>query len=79
MEGYPGLVVHGPLLATLMLDLVRRHLPDHRVAAFAFRAISPLIVGQEVTVYGEPEEERVQLWVTGPDLVLAMEGLATIG
>jgi 3-methylfumaryl-CoA hydratase len=79
VEGYPGLVVHGPLLATLMLDLVRRHLPDRQVAAFAFRAISALILGQEVTVHGEPEEDRVQLWVTGPDLVLAMEGQATIG
>jgi 3-methylfumaryl-CoA hydratase len=79
VEGYPGLVVHGPMLATLMLDLVRRHLPDRRVAAFAFRAISPLIVGQEVTVHGEPEGDRVQLWVTGPDLVLAMEGQAKIG
>jgi 3-methylfumaryl-CoA hydratase len=79
VEGYPGLVVHGPMLAMLMLDLVRRHLPDRRVAAFAFRAISPLILGQEVTVHGEPEEDRVQLWVTGPDLVLAMEGQATLG
>jgi 3-methylfumaryl-CoA hydratase len=79
VEGYSGLVVHGPLLATLMLDLVRRHLPDRQVATFAFRAISPLIMGQEVTVHGEPEEDRVQLWVTGPDLVLAMEGQATLG
>jgi 3-methylfumaryl-CoA hydratase len=79
VEGYHGVVVHGPLLATLMLDLVRRHLPDRRVAAFAFRAVSPLIVGQEVTVHGEPGEDRVQLWVTGPDLVLAMEGQATLG
>jgi 3-methylfumaryl-CoA hydratase len=78
VEGYPGLVVHGPLLATLMLDLVRRHLPDRRVAAFAFRAISPVFAGQELTVHGAPEENRVLLWVTGPDLAMAMEGQATI-
>jgi hydroxyacyl-ACP dehydratase HTD2-like protein with hotdog domain len=62
-----------------MLDLVRCHLPARRVTAFAFRAVSPLIVGQEVTVHGEAEEDRVLLWVTGPDLVLAMEGQAKLG
>ena len=27
VEGYPGLIVHGPLIATLLLDLLRRQLP----------------------------------------------------
>lgn len=34
-EGYSGLVVHGPLLATLLMDLLRRHLPEAKVASFA--------------------------------------------
>src|SRR4029077_18346936 len=42
MEGYPGLVVHGPLIATLLLDLVRRNLPHAAMARFAFRAVKPL-------------------------------------
>ena len=33
VEGYPGLVVHGPLIATLLLDLLRRELPDAACAA----------------------------------------------
>jgi len=37
VEGYPGLVVHGPLIATLLLDLVYRELPDIRVKRFEFR------------------------------------------
>jgi 3-methylfumaryl-CoA hydratase len=42
IEGYPGLVVHGPLVATLMLhDLVARH-PEGDVAVYSFRAIRPL-------------------------------------
>ena len=40
--GYPGLVVHGPLLATLLLDLLRRNLPQANVARFTFRANRPL-------------------------------------
>jgi 3-methylfumaryl-CoA hydratase len=42
VEGYPGLVVHGPLLATLMVDLVRRERPDAVVTAFRFRALRPV-------------------------------------
>jgi len=76
VEGYPGLVVHGPLLAKLMLDLVRREQPDRTVRRFAFRAVSPLIVGDELVVYGEPASDVVRLWVAGPGDRLAMEGEA---
>jgi 3-methylfumaryl-CoA hydratase len=38
VEGYPGLVVHGPLIATLLLDLVRREMPEADVERFEFRA-----------------------------------------
>jgi 3-methylfumaryl-CoA hydratase len=42
VEGYPGLVVHGPLIATLLMDLLRRNLPTVTVASFGFRAVQPL-------------------------------------
>ena len=41
VEGYPGLIVHGPLIATLLLDGLRRAKPDAQITAFAFRAIAP--------------------------------------
>ncbi len=41
VEGYPGLVVHGPLIATLLLDLLRRERPDAEVTAFRFMAVRP--------------------------------------
>jgi 3-methylfumaryl-CoA hydratase len=41
VEGYPGLIVHGPLIATLLMDLVRRHAPDRDVATFRFKAVRP--------------------------------------
>ncbi|NBS48633.1 MAG: hypothetical protein EBS99_16725, partial [Betaproteobacteria bacterium] len=40
-EGYPGLVVHGPLIATLLADLARRERPEARVTGFSFRAVRP--------------------------------------
>lgn len=41
-EGYPGLLVHGPLIATLLLDLVGRNFSDRRVQEFSFKAINPI-------------------------------------
>ncbi len=41
VEGYPGLIVHGPLIATLLMDLVRRNLPAADVATFRFKAVRP--------------------------------------
>ena len=45
-EGYRGLVVHGPLTATLLLDLARRELGDNALKSFAFRGLSPAICGE---------------------------------
>ena len=46
LEGYRGLVVHGPLTATLLLDLARRELGDNVLKSFALRALSPAICGE---------------------------------
>jgi len=46
VEGYPGIVVHGPLIATLLLDLLRRCQPARRIAEFSYRAVAPLFAGE---------------------------------
>jgi 3-methylfumaryl-CoA hydratase len=78
VEGYPGLVVHGPLIATLLLDLLRRALPQANVARFAFRAVSPLFDTQPFTVCGQPEGDgsAVRLWAKDAAGGLAMEASA---
>jgi 3-methylfumaryl-CoA hydratase len=45
-ERYRGLVAHGPLTATLLLDLARRRFGDNRIRQFAFRGLSPAISGE---------------------------------
>ncbi|MBN8499580.1 MAG: MaoC family dehydratase N-terminal domain-containing protein [Sphingomonadales bacterium] len=45
-ENYRGLVVHGPLTASLLLDLARRELGDNALKTFAFRGMSPAICGE---------------------------------
>ncbi|MGH6914122.1 MAG: FAS1-like dehydratase domain-containing protein, partial [Geminicoccales bacterium] len=52
VEGYSGLVVHGPLLATLLVDLAERAWPERQIARFEFRGRSPMVAGQPFTVNG---------------------------
>jgi 3-methylfumaryl-CoA hydratase len=53
VEGYPGLVVHGPLLALLLLELPRRFAPERRVAGFAYRLRRPAFAGAPVVADGD--------------------------
>lgn len=80
VEGYPGLVVHGPLIATLLADLVRRNLPDARVTAFSFRAVSPLFDTHPFSVNGRLENEgkTVKLWAKDHEGWLCMDATATL-
>ena len=80
IEGYPGLVVHGPLIATLLLDLVRRQRPDAAVRQFSFRAVRPLFDIAPFHVCGLPAEDgkTIRLWAKDADGFLAMDASATL-
>lgn len=77
-EGYPGLVVHGPLMASLLLDLADRELGPDRLASFSFRAVSPAFVGAPMTLLGGRDGDRVDLAIAGPDNAMIMQASATI-
>jgi 3-methylfumaryl-CoA hydratase len=73
-EGYPGLVVHGPLVATLLLDLLRRSLPEARVARFEFRSVSPLFDTPAFSVCGKATSGRnIHMWAQNSAGDLAMD------
>jgi 3-methylfumaryl-CoA hydratase len=80
VEGYPGLVVHGPLIATLLLDLLRRNLPHATVARFAFRAVKPLFDTAPFSVCGrvEHDDKSIRLWASDAAGDLAMDATATL-
>ena len=79
VEGYPGLVVHGPLLATLLLDLLREHRRDAVLDAFEFRALRPLFDGAAFTLCGAAAgDARVRLWVLACDGAVAVDATATL-
>jgi len=79
-EGYPGLVVHGPLIATLLLELLRKNLPQARVSEFEFRAVRPTFDGQAFSLHGEPEPggRRVRLWARDHEGWLTMQASAML-
>ena len=80
VEGYPGLIVHGPLIATLLLDLLRHAMPDATVARYEFRAIRPVFDIHPFAVCGEPQPDgtTVRLWARDHEGFLAMDATATI-
>jgi 3-methylfumaryl-CoA hydratase len=53
VEGYPGLLVHGPLLALLLLEIPRRDHPDAVVTEFDYRLTRPVFVGATVVTRGD--------------------------
>jgi 3-methylfumaryl-CoA hydratase len=78
MEGYPGLVVHGPLIATLLSDLLRRH-SNAPLRSFRVRAASPLFDNAPFSVCGTPEPDgRASLWAQSVEGHLAMKADAVM-
>lgn len=80
VEGYPGLIVHGPLQATLLQDLLRWQLPEARVVAFEFRAVRPLFDLHPFSVCGEPlpDGKTFHLWAQDHEGWLTMDATARI-
>ncbi len=74
-EGYPGLVVHGPLLGMLQMELARRSNADRVPRSFEFRALSPVFAGATFHVQGRREPDgSVTTWVANSTGGLAQQG-----
>jgi 3-methylfumaryl-CoA hydratase len=80
VEGYPDLVVHGPLIATLLIDLLRRSLPDATVLDYSYRAVRPTFLGNPFYVCGKLAEDgkTVELWSKDHEGWLTMSARATL-
>jgi len=79
VENYPGLLVHGNLTATLLLDLFRREMPDATLKTFNLRAISPLYDINNFSVSGKLGEDGASatLWAVNHEGGLAQEAKVT--
>jgi 3-methylfumaryl-CoA hydratase len=86
VEGYPGLIVHGPLIATLLLDGLRHQFPDAIVTHFEFKAIRPTfdinrfsICGAPVIDADRPDGKTFHLWAKDHEGWLTMDARVVIG
>jgi 3-methylfumaryl-CoA hydratase len=80
VEGYPGLVVHGPLIATLLVDLVRRQRPEARVTRFEFKAVRPTFDLHPFRVHGRPSADgkTIALWASDHEGWVTMQAEAQL-
>ena len=80
VEGYPGLIVHGPLIATLLVDLLRRHLPHAVVKRFDFKVVRPTFDLHPFRLNGQPSADgkSVRLWAEDHEGWLTMQATAEL-
>jgi 3-methylfumaryl-CoA hydratase len=71
-EGYPGLVIHGPLIALLLLEEARHRIDLPGVAEFSFRAVRPLFDVEPFWLCGRVEGSSVAMWAEAIDGSLAL-------
>ncbi|MDB5969675.1 MAG: acyl-CoA dehydrogenase [Hydrocarboniphaga sp.] len=78
-EFYPALVVHGPLLVTLLLDLVLREQPGLPIAQFRFRAVRPTFDLGSVQLCGQRDGDTVKLWSADDEHCIGMSASLVLG
>jgi 3-methylfumaryl-CoA hydratase len=81
VEGYPGLVVHGPLQAISLAEVCRRFAPERPITSFTFRAVSPAFAGSPLRFVGRPSPggDVVELRTLDARGVTTMTATATLG
>jgi 3-methylfumaryl-CoA hydratase len=80
IEGYPGLIVHGPLIATLLMDLLQRAVPKVKVVKFEFRAVRPTFDLHPFSVQAKVAADglSVHLWACDHEGWLTMDATAVV-
>jgi 3-methylfumaryl-CoA hydratase len=84
VEGYPGLIVHGPLIATLLVDLVRQSIPGSTLKRFEFRAIrptfdiNPFSVSATPDLALDPSGKTIRVWAQDHEGWLTMQATAVL-
>ena len=77
-EQYAALLVQGPLIAVLLMDLLQQNEPDAVVRSLEFKAVRPSYVGRPLHLRGRPEGDVIRLWASDDEDRLAMTALAEL-
>jgi 3-methylfumaryl-CoA hydratase len=73
VEGYPALVVHGPLSSTFLINFVRDMNPGKMIQTYRMRARAPLFANQPIRLVGKPTEAGCDCWSLTPEGTIAMQ------
>ncbi len=78
VEGYQGLVVHGPLTSTLLIDFARDHHPGRTFVRYTTQARAPLFETAAFELRGRPTADGrgCELWAVTPEATVAMSAQA---
>ena len=81
VEGYPGLVVHGPYSQHCLIDFVRDHARGRAIKTFHMRARAPLFEHEPFTLVGRPtdDDNACEVWAMTPVGTIAMQATAAFG
>ena len=77
VEGYPGLIVHGPLQAALLVEFAARLHGGHAPKTFTYRGLQPLFDGGEFSVNASNSGDEMEIWTANSAGAPTMKGLAT--
>ena len=79
VEGYPGLIIHGPLSATLLIENFRKNTPGTILTSYHYRSVSPLICGKPIIFAGAQSSDAMSadVWAKNASGHLAMQGKVT--
>ncbi len=77
-EGYPGIVVHGPLTAVLLADLVTHETGHLTLAHFSFRARSAFFLGDRMTLLGKRTDRSIELAALSDTSVVGLTASAVL-
>lgn len=78
VEGYPGLVVHGPLVALMLLEELRLRHRDVRFESFTFQAEQPLFDRSPFELCGAVDGRNARLWAQAADGTVAMSATVVL-
>ena len=77
VEGYPGLIFHGPLQAALIVEFAAKLHGGVAPKKFSYRGVQPLFAPGEFSVNANESEAGMELWTANSERVPTMKGTAT--
>jgi 3-methylfumaryl-CoA hydratase len=77
VEGYPGLIFHGPLQATFIVEMAARLHGGTPPKKLSYRGVQPLFEGSEFSINANPTDAGMELWTANAQGQPTMKGTAT--